>query len=364
MGKVGRAHVDGKTAGERRMIRRELGSLKSLTVQPKTRQRYDKALDQFWSFLRSEKLVLPKQAAQLDGLMSEYLEHLWETGAGRALASDTVAAIQDAEPQVKGHLHGTWRLLKAWSTNEVPNRAPPLPEEALEAMLGYSIFKKEYGFAISLLLGFYGVLRTGELLSVNSRDISMVSVRGPAVISLGLTKGGKRVGAAESVTITLEQALKWIWAWLKHVPEGTPLCPTPPVWRKMFNTTLTALNFDLFGFRPYSLRRGGATFWFKKWGSLDRLLLLGRWHAAKTARIYINEGLAILAHLTLSWSPANKRFRQIYLSTLTPDLPRLEPTLKGKQGGRGSKVRKTKLKQKKREKTDPSRDDGETLKVF
>ena len=48
--------------------------------------------------------------------------------------------------------------------NEVPNRAPPLPEEALQMMVGYSFFKEQYKFG--LLVGFYGTLRTGEILSL------------------------------------------------------------------------------------------------------------------------------------------------------------------------------------------------------
>ena len=38
-----------------------------------------------------------------------------------------------------------------------------------------------------------------------------------------------------------------------------------------------ALKLSAFNFRPYSLRRGGATFWFNHHGSMDRLLLQGRW---------------------------------------------------------------------------------------
>eukprot|EP00435_Cladocopium_sp_Y103_P018556 s1332_g4.t1 len=36
----------------------------------------------------------------------------------RALASDTVAGLQDLEPHLKGHLPTVWRLLKVWSQNE------------------------------------------------------------------------------------------------------------------------------------------------------------------------------------------------------------------------------------------------------
>ena len=76
MGKIGKAHVDGKAASERPKIRRELGPLRSVTVQPKTRQRYDKASEQFLDFLRKERLELPRQASRLDGLLSDYIEFL------------------------------------------------------------------------------------------------------------------------------------------------------------------------------------------------------------------------------------------------------------------------------------------------
>ena len=323
-------------------MRQQLGSLKSLTVQPKTRSRYDKALDQFWDFLKQEKLALPTQIQALDGVVSEYIEHLWSSGAGRALASDTVAALQDAEPHVRGHLHGTWRLLRAWNQNEIPNRAPPLPVEVLKAMVGYSFFREDLQFGLSLLLGFYGVLRTGEILGIRSSDVTIERVSGPAVISLGLTKGGKRSGSAESVSITTDQPLRWLWHWKTLAPSNTALCSSPAAWRKQFNDTLAALQFEDCGFRPYSLRRGGATFWFQRWGSLDRLMVLGRWHAVKTARIYINEGLAILAELKLPWNPTNRQYLRIFTQSCQQSLPPLEPTCTGRIGGRGKVQKKSK----------------------
>ena len=89
-----------------------------------------------------------------------------------------------------------------------------------------------------------------------------------AVLSLGLTKGGQRQGALESAALGVEGPLRLLWKWEK---------------------TCKAL-------RPYSLRRGGATHWFRH-GSLDKLMLQGRWAVPKTAKVYINEGLAILAEI-------------------------------------------------------------------
>ena len=343
MGKVGRLYVEGCSQEERKRRRAQLGTLQSLTVQSRTRQRYNKALEQFWSFLRTEGIAVPDSARPLDRLLCVYLEHLWAEGFGRALASDTVAAIQDAQPDVRKRLPATWRLLKVWNQNEIPSRAPPLPEEALHAMVGYAMFKSEHYFALSLLVGFYGVLRTGEILELKAGHVAVDTERGPAVISLGLTKGGQRQGAAESVTVTSEQVIRWLHQWAHQASARTPLCPKPAQWRKLFNTTLEALGFSSFQFRPYSLRRGGATYWFKKWGTMDRLLVYGRWQNARTARTYVNDGLAALASMRLPWTGPNKRFKQIFLNSFHSSIPSLEPVRKAtRSGGTGKKAKSKK----------------------
>lgn len=85
---------------------------------------------------------------------------------------------------------------------------------------------------------------------------------------------------------------------------------------------MTELGLESFQFRPLfnSLGRGGATFWFAKHGSFDRLLVRGRWQAPRTARIYINSGLAALAEMKV---PASKLrgFQPIYKRALEQDLP-------------------------------------------
>ena len=144
-------------------------------------------------------------------------------------------------------------------------------------MVGYALFKQQFKFALSLLVGFYGVLRTGEILGIVGRSVAIDAPRGPAVVSLGFTKGGQRQGAAESVTLTVEQVLRWLFHWKQTAKAEESLCDKPAKWRKQFNDTLIAVGFQACDFRPYSLCRGGATYWFKKWGQSDRLLVYGRW---------------------------------------------------------------------------------------
>ena len=254
-------------------------------------------------------------------LACDYLEHLWSSGEGRALASDTLAALQDTSPRLRGRLPGAWRLLKTWHTNEILNRAPPFPEKVVQSLVGYFWFHRSFAMGLSTLLGFYAMLRTGELLGIRNKDVTVDGSEHTAVISLGYTKGGKRTGAAESVTVSVKEVVRRLAHWKRNTPSGSMLCPAPHTWRKQFSKALTALSLDHWEFRPYSLRRGGATFWFSKHGSLDKILLQGRWMAARTARTYLNEGLAVLAEMNLQGASL-KPFHTVYKNSLTASLPR------------------------------------------
>lgn len=320
---MGKKVLEAATKQQRAKVRKTLGTLKSLTVQPATKRRYNDALDRFFKFLRKEQLSLPTKRESLDPLVADYLEVLWSSGEGRALASDTLAALQDADPKIKGHLPTSWRLLKVWCQNELPNRAPPMPEPILLAMVGYNILKEHHLFALSLLLGFYGLLRTGEILNLQKHQVEVGSARSPAILSLGLTKGGKRAGSAECVTIHVAEVTRRLTQWKSSGPPS--LVPSPSKWRTQFSATLAAIGAESFGFRPYSLRRGGATFFFTKHGSMDRLMIQGRWVAQKTARIYINSGLATLAELKLPKKRLNP-FINVYHQSQHHALPPLERT--------------------------------------
>ena len=313
MGK-GKKRLEGRSQQERQKVRKQMGSLKSLTIQPRTRARYDKAKDRFYQFLTDNKLHIPKQKHLMDGILCEYLEHLWSTGEGRGLASDTLASLQDASPGLRGSIPGAWRLLKTWHVHEIPNRAPPFPERIVQSLAGYFLFHGEPSMALSILVGFYGMLRTGEVLGIRCKDVTVDDKGSTAIIALGFTKGGKRTGAAESITIHVTDVVHRLKYWKAARKPGTMLTPPAHTWRKQFSSALESLGLDRWEFRPYSLRRGGATFWFSRHGSLDRILIQGRWMAAKTARTYLNEGLAVLTELDIPIK-LTRPFHTVYVNS-------------------------------------------------
>jgi len=314
-------HLEGRNKQQRKQVRKQLGTLKSLTIQPRTRVRYDKAKKRFYDFLDHNSLRLPRELASLDALLCDYLEYLWASGEGRALASDTLASLQDTSPKIRGSIPAAWRLLKTWHVNEIPCRAPPLPEKVLQALVGYFLFHDNPGMALSLLFGFYAMLRTGELLGIRNCDVTVDDKGHSAVVSLGFTKGGKRTGAAESATVSVLEVVRRLRQWKSHTASSAKLTPPPHKWRTLFSQALVAMGLEKWEFRPYSLGRGGATFWFGKHGSLDRILLQGRWLAAKTARTYLNEGLAVLTDMKI---PPKKLalFHTVFVNAQRTALPR------------------------------------------
>ena len=337
-------HLEAPTPEARAKLRKELGTLKSLTVQPVTRKRYEEARESFYEWLRSERILLPSSAYQLDFVVADYLEALWAQGKGRSEGSNILAGLQDAQPHLKGKLKMSWRLMKTWATHEVPNRAPPLALDCLYVIVGYALFKKWHTFALSLLLGFHALLRTGELLALKARHVSIASPKGPAVVSLGLTKSGKRQGVAESVTIHSDDVCRRLFQWKSAASPDMLLCGQSHQWRKRFADVIKAVKFDRFDFRPYSLRRGGATHLFQVQGRFDALLVLGRWQAAATARIYINSGLAVLAEITIPWDAFTRNLRSQYLTGLTKPLAKLELTKPASQR-RGRWKKRSKISQ-------------------
>ena len=72
------------------------------------------------------------------------------------------------------------------------------------------------------------------------------------------------------------------------------------VFRRTFREVVEELGLERFRYKPYSLRRGGATEDFRRHGSLDRSLLRGRWKGVPSARQYILEGVEMGVRLQRS----------------------------------------------------------------
>ena len=88
----------------------------------------------------------------------------------------------------------------------------------------------------------------------------------------------------------------------KLLPGDFILGLTAPQYRIIFAAAVAAAGLPA-TFKPYSLRRGGATWHFRLHGNIGLTMEVGRWANMRTARTYVNTALMELTALTVLESP-------------------------------------------------------------
>ena len=153
-------YMDSKA--ERKRERQKIGALSAQRVSKQTNERYKVSLHAVATFAgMSPEALLSLE--NLDQVMSNYIERLWEDGDPKTMASYSLASLQFHKPQLKGALRQSWQLLSLWSKLEQPRRATPMDPKLLLAFAG--VFQK-WGWqslAHLCVVGFCGFLRAGEM---------------------------------------------------------------------------------------------------------------------------------------------------------------------------------------------------------
>ena len=291
-----RARADGLAA--RAHLRRRLGPLRTQKVSQLSLSRYTQHSAFFLLWCMNLGVGNIASEAELDLLLQDYVEALWDANAGLQAAQCTLAGIQHFLRQTV-RLRGSWRLLGVWRRAEPPVRAPPMPEEYLLALAMQALLAGDPFFAASLLVGFYAYLRTSEILALRVEHFHFDRT-GNVVIALGQSKSGKRRGEQEFAIIDAGPPAALVRSFVQGRPQGTRVVyEEEGPWRRRFDAALTGLGLHTNGFRPYSLRRGGATAAFRNGLSLSLVCVRGRWTQERTARIYLQEANALLQGMRL-----------------------------------------------------------------
>lgn len=270
--------------------------LKYTGLQQTTIKRYRRNILRFFTWLELSELLMPKTFDLLDVYASEYVNHLYMDDYPLGWASDFVCGIKRFYPQCRLRIPVTVQYFKAWVKSTKRTRAIPLSPEIVMAMASTAFLQRLPRLAALLLVGFLGLLRTGEMVTLCKRQFLILGGGSLAVIMLEETKTSRRSNFSEHVTIQDPAVVRFLVKVLK------PLNPDD----KLFSCNhlslgrhLTALGKFLClkspQLTPYGIRRGGATFHFLSHGSYDLTRDLGRWNDQKTAKQYINQPTSDIA---------------------------------------------------------------------
>ena len=278
-----------------------MGRLQDQRVSPGTAERYQRSLEELCHFARipSENLL---RRDNLGDILSDYLEKLWEDGDTKTMASYTLAAVQYFRPQVKGQLTKAWKLLALWGKLEQPRRATPLSASLCLAFAGRFLQWQWPELACLVIVGFCGLLRTGEMFQLTRSNVVLPRKGGQsAILFLFNTKTTKRnLLEAEKVMINEQVGIDSLRFLCKNKRREDFLVETsPPKFRSLWKSVVEDLGLGQFHYLPYSLRRGGATCAYREGLSFDQLMTKGRWRNLSTARQYLDQALQEYATISL-----------------------------------------------------------------
>ena len=265
-----------------------------------TLHRYRRQIRRFFDYLHDNGFELPQDLETLDDLVSDYIDHIYQDDYPINFGNDLVSGLKRLYPRCRRHLEISSSFMRNWTKALHRNRALPLPKDLLLAMAAAALLKGKPRLSLALLIGFLGLLRTGEILALNK---AMLSVHGDGsllVITLPETKSGHRRGECEHVLIYDKAIIQFCGRLLRTMDDKESLLGMK--FRQLaYNITELAGFFGCSdrSLTPYCIRRGGATWHFTTYQNYDSTQALGRWSSAKTARLYINQATSEIGFLNL-----------------------------------------------------------------
>ena len=308
---MGKPRVFAGVQGRRARMRARRGiSLRDAGITSNTQERYYHSVSKLLPLVMA-CTTLP----QLDDQVSDWVVAEFEKGRPLGFVADGLSGLHYFLPYTRKHLPGAWKLFATWRKLEVPSRAPPITVDLILALASRALQRKNLEFAVLMLVGFHALLRTGEMLSISPSDFLLNNETG--ILRLPKSKSGTRRNTHEMVTIE-DAVVRQVVQTLIDV-RAAKLTAHLPIWqssgtsfRQTFHRYLRFFRVEHLCFRPYSLRRGGATAFFQATGSMEATLLRGRCGSSGVARIYLCDALSQLPRLQID--PATRKVIQRYLS--------------------------------------------------
>lgn len=289
--------------------------LKEVGISHRTLSIYRREVSLFFAYVDFLGESLPSSYSQLDQLVGDYINHLYQEGESLTKAGWLLSGIKRLYPRVRRELAISQQWYNNWCREHTPRRATPITWHLVQAFAGLCIHLKWHRLAALFLISFVFFLRTGESLILRPDDLLLSQSDGCTVVRLASSKTSP--GAQQSLAHFDDILVATLRSLLARSP------PDKPLWRwslTHFRNCFTSICnfFDLGALElvPYSLRRGGATFFYTQTNSLDSVMIRGRWKDQATARIYLDDARATLVRMGIPSSsrPLISLFRNVFLS--------------------------------------------------
>ena len=236
--------------------------LKFLGIAAPTRIRYFKAVREFFKWRKTNCVAPALGPEEVDEQLAEFVNSLFQRDRPLYIAGDALSGLKRFYPRLRRRLDLSGMYYKTWVKLIKRRKAIPLTKDLVRGMAVAGILYGRPDFAAAILVGFAGLLRTGEICSIQMKDVRIV--RDDLMsISLDNSKGALRSGTSESVLLRDPALINIIRSLnFKFGDERNLFKGDYRAFRCMYSKAACFSGLHNDRATPHGIRRGGATWHF------------------------------------------------------------------------------------------------------
>ena len=289
--------ISGGSAGHHRVAQRDRRYLLNWAVTPGTLKKYHRHVCDFakWTIDNHEDPDIDD--AEFDELLLDYIHELYESGRGKSSAACTYYGIVHYLPHLRRRLPCSYQAVRGWLKQQPGRSYPPMTWELAAAVAARLAKSGHYAAGVGVLLAFDCFLRVSELVGLRREDVADYGDRRIAVEHKGMIIRIRtaKTGKEQWVRVLDTKVMELVRALVRSTRPGQLLFNfSSASFRRYFKGACADLGLSPL-YVPHSLRHGGATRYYEvlRW-SVEDILERGRWASTKSARRYIQSGVAML----------------------------------------------------------------------
>lgn len=247
--------------------------------------------------------------------LGRYGQYLYDRGRSLLEYSEVLNACVDMLPSWRRQLQEAWVVAWSWKAATDANNRLPCPAVVVRALAAVLLLLQRPLPALGLLLGFAAFLRPVELSALTLEDVVLPEDLGVDVRALFCRirnpKNRRLAARLEHVRVDQPGLLAFARAIKQRWPRDARLFLSYAALSREWSRLCCFLGLPASGangLTPASLRSGGASWLFHSTQDLSMVRWRGRWAAARTLDIYVQE-VAALSVLPALPPPAQARIQ-------------------------------------------------------
>lgn len=223
----------------------------------------------------------------------------YNSGAPLHYYRQLLAHLQKELPLTKPFLSSSWSLVSQWELAEPVQHRTPIPEPLLRAAACLALAWGWPSFAATLMAGFYGICRIGEVLRASRRELltpeDLLSEEQVVYLRILSPKSRNRGPRVQYTKIEDEVAVRLIQTvWQKLHARQQLVVISAASFRRRWDAIMEKLGVEQHHrLTPGSLRGGGAIAAHRRGTPISDLLWRMRIQHQRTLAFYLQETTAV-----------------------------------------------------------------------